>query len=1353
MPEQQKKGLALIIIIIMLISLVAIGLPFIVSMIFKEKLVRKSFYRGQSVYESRACRNYAITNLYRTHDTYEKKNGQYINAYYDDDVEFKVNLPAINSMVENANPFGKIWGISIQDEQGKIGLKNTPNSVLRNISKILEMKKFLAPDECVTNYAYCTDDWIEPHQLRGHSEVIINDGRMITILHANESLSGRYRREGARVKLTCGANKFFAYVMPSKICPGCNQSFSYTISDHFIHAAPPQGSGESLIKETVSKINWGSSSSAFQGSVILDRSVPPEFITPFTVIEVCQRSSININTACDEVITANLSGIGNRRYEYIWDEQLGEQKKVEIDERITELQAEQLVKRIREKIKQGPLSVELYYKILDDAKNDGIITEKQVANLQENNNGTTEFIDLIEGYFTSTLPFCFRSYDKFRIVSTGIINYPKGSGDEAAKYTQKEIIDITPPGTNKWEIATEYDFFQEFILYGNPSKFVIYPTLYNIGNKQRVFTDTSYSKSGFLQPRSVEDNRGNSIIIANHFSDTHDGKILTGEAFTYSQSQIFRFQNQRDISPGGIEMWVKVNELTEPVYFFDIKQGLNENSLSLYYNGGEIIFSVSDAGLGGNSAQIRSFMNFEPNVWYHLGAYWKGTKYAHLSLFVDGRPVGNFAHYSGANQSVITELIADLTDTISVTVPDGAGLTISVLSNDSFPSSGVLEIGDEAIEYESKTQDGFKVRQVWQKDAQGNPISLLYSGRGSRGTYIEKHPAGAKVTIYGYANILDPVININPNLTSNRLTTGGATYIEPLFDHMPVVNLFKPEVRDAFGLIIQTGGIGAYDTFIPVTPSDTCNINEFPAEGYIIIDNEIISYTGFSKMRVLTSEAAAITVSCFSNCSRGAAGTNAKAHDHMAEIVLNSIKVTDNKNYLDQTIVQIGNEWFGPLQREGLKYFVGAVQAGVGYRIQRGFAWTSVITPTFGAELIPVFAVSSSCCGSGDSITIIEQDQTKIKEEMVINIARRYGDYLVAFTRNVSREYSIDGIVTRLLKFPSDELPSYFPGDFYIAGNGSMQGVTATGFSGLIDEIKIFQNTKGSFKLNTELLSGGNPQVDYIEMNSVSGLSVPGIVKIGDELIGYVSTEQDTGRLVKCKRGYLNTPIQAHSPGERAIHLSFLPVAALSEDILPDAYQIAFTTSFSLSSEGYFLADDEVIGYPWRDNYGVKMPYNRNASGLYRGSFGTTPNFHAKDTILFAIPFRYFDRYKNGAFDTSMSYFKAATKITNARWKKIYWDDEKSSLPASRIKILARFNGGPAWDTIPANNEGGIFEFTDPKGPNILGLIADQIEILSFFEYLPGAYYSNDWKHAPILSGISVEYECPNIIYTHQENK
>lgn len=1364
--KNRESGLALVIIVIILVCLIALGLPFVVSMLTKEKSTRNTFNIAQARDEAQACRNFAIISLYRTHDSYETRTNSsipYNDSDYDTAAEFKIDLSLINPITNVTDPCGTIWGLAVQDEQGKIDIKMAPKSISRNLSNIVTKNPTGDIREFLTNYSYNSNDWIETSHVHGYTNHLLCNGASVTSLHT-KGLSGRYSREGARIRLSNGTKQFFAYVMPSKICTVCNSVWPSPISDHLIHALPPEGIGLSLITVTLSGEIW------FRewGRIMLDRLVPDYFLSPFTIIEVADLPAININTAPDEVIMANLLGVGAHWYSMITDPFSGESIRFENDDRITEYQSKQLTDLIRTRVKADGFKDSIdYYNVLSSAYQAGIITDIQFSNLINNNNGTTEFTDLIDGYFTATLPFCFRSYDKYTIISTGITNYP--SGTEAAKITNREIVDVTPPGTNLWKIESQYDFDCEFITpAGNPTKFITYPNLTVLGSisfdSSKLPDHSRAADAGELKLKSVEDNRGNNCILTEHFSNTHEGQELLETPISYQASTIFAFQNQHDIMPSGIEMWVKVNEMTTPITFFDIKQNDYENRLSLWYNGSELVLSVCDATIEGKAAQIHAPITLQPTVWYHLGAYWKGTKYAQLALFLDGRPVGNFAHYDRTNQAILTELTAELTNQIAITTHDGAGLIVPVMSAQSFPSSGVLEIGDEAIEYTAKVPGGFRVTQVWQSNPQpAQPDILVYHGRGARGTSIKKHPAGSKVTVYGYSNILRNTINLSgyPALNIDRLTTGGATLVHvsqpgmpvvtQLPDHMPIVQIFKPEIK-AGEVIIQEGGIDSIDTFIPITESYTDIISTFPSKGYLKVDDEIIYYSGISSTKVRKETGAIITVNCFTDCIRSSVNTTSTPHPHGADVSLYSINVTNNRNYLDQTIVQMGDEWIGPLQREGTNYFVGVVDGGKPCPIIRGLAGTTRDIQTSGTTLIPVFATGNPYCGTGDNVTIIESDQTKDKEEQTIHLSRYYNEYLAAFKQNVTHEHPIDGVITRLLKFPSDELPSYLPVTFYIGSSCPTREETPIPFHGMIDEIRIFRTSKDNLKLNDSILINLPASGNSITMNNVSGLLIPSVIKIGDEIIGYVSIDASEQKLIDCQRGYLNSPVQIQTNGQRAFNLSFLPVAVLSTDISSEDHRITFTTSSTILPEGYLLADKEVIGYCWKESYVLSMPYDRNQKGIYRGSFGTNPGIQIKDTLLFALPFRYFDRYKNGAFDTSMAYFQAATKVTNAKWQRIRWDDSSSTLPDVRIKILARFNGKPTWDTAPTNKEGGIFEFTNPDAANTIGIESDQIELMSFFEYLQGAFNSNDWKHSPVLRGIWVEYEKPNLILTHEEN-
>ena len=200
---------------------------------------------------------------------------------------------------------------------------------------------------------------------------------------------------------------------------------------------------------------------------------------------------------------------------------------------------------------------------------------------------------------------------------------------------------------------------------------------------------------------------------------------------------------------------------------------------------------------------------------------------------------------------------------------------------------------------------------------------------------------------------------------------------------------------------------------------------------------------------------------------------------------------------------------------------------------------------------------------------------------------------------------------------------------------------------------------------------------------------------------------------------------------------------------------IPIKVNSGFANSGYVLIGNdinsgEVVGYNQLSG-NLRMPAHSN--GIFRGMFGTTKQPHPINTLCYGIPFRYCDLEKPNAFDNQMAYFQAAHLVRGATWKRISW--EETHLPNNdnqvRLRFLVRFNNQPSWDTAPTNQPGGIFEFTDPTGLNDLNVKADQIEVMVFFQYLPGAFSSNAWKRSPLLENIYVEYQNPSITISRQE--
>lgn len=1313
---RHRQGITLILVLLILTALMLLGVPFVASMLFKEKISKDTLNLTQSRIATLGARNSAINLLLRTHDAYELQPypAPFDTPDYDTPEEFQINL-ALTGITNTANPKGAIWSSYAEDEQGKINILTAPSRVVELLKTLIKPNEDIR--HFITQHSYRSTPWIAAQNLAGYNRYQAIDGNEYDIIYVNNQVPYS-NEEGLRVRLQNGLEEIIAYTAREP-CPLCKviKPFPDNIKgDSGRHRPYPYG----WIVSMEDPVLWRTGGTI---PLWLDRAISDTFLVETTTVEIEQPHPVNINTAPKEVLLALFTGVGNTGY-------LPPDWLIPYNNTIDQNQASEIVDEIKKQPVTGFMDLE------------AIITNTALADTQKNNlllnalyPRADQLFNILSRYFTGTMPFCYRSFDTYTLNSTGIINYP--SGNQASAAYISEIVDIAPiTETLVWRIESQYEFNKEFYTHlGNPSKLTTYPILTNLGgwDSTSAGKNPDYSRDpdmGALKLKTAEDNRGSQRLGPTYsFSDKYDGMAAPIEFPAVSAVRTTTL----DITSGGAEFWVKFDNLPFSASIFDIKQGNYENRLALLYENGELILSVCDATIERKAAQIRAPFSFEPGIWYHLGAYWKGTKYAQLALLVDGRPVGAFGHYDDIGNKILTRLSSNLPD-LSGMDAGKTEMLIPVISTDGFPDAGVIEIGSEAIDYISKTLNAFTVQTVWEPLT---PTQLAFSGRGRRNTSIISHTAGATISIYGYSTPFTPTINIinYPTININPLPIGGATLQETIPQEIPTITLDIP------------GGLSASATTIPISCSDT---SKLPAQGYIKINSEAIFYENISG-------------DSLRNCERGALGTVPSNHADQSQVRIFSIRVSSTDNYPDTTLIQINDEWFGPLQKspDRPEFFTGSLSGAQPLELWRGYV-SSPTTHYVNTPIIPVLAPAKIVVGKNDLVSIVESDQagapkeqklvknaiTRNQEPVFLFTGNSPGFYysvgtntsnIFAFSENLSRSYNIDG-VTRMLKFPSDELPSYLPGTFTIGAN----------ISAAVDEVKFYSSPRGDYFI-AETVTASDLFKNTVRFNAPS-LNSSGLIKIGDEYIGYGSITGTT--LLNCVRGYLNSPIQTIEAGQRAINLTaFMPVTSLTQNITDYSYNIPVNSSAGFDNSGYVLIGNnfesgEVAGYTRL----IQMP--AHSDGIFRGMFGTPKQNHPANTLCYGIPFRYWDLQKPNAFDSAMAYFQAAHLLRGATWKRISW--EETHLPGNdgltRLRILVRFDNQPAWNTAPKNQPGGIFEFTAPDGLNELNVKSDQIEIMVFFQYLPGALLSNAWKRSPLLENIFVEYaKPPAIILSRQE--
>ena len=1317
----QRKGITLVLVLLILTALILLGIPFATSMLYKEKTSKDTLHVTQSRLAALGARNSAINLLMRTHDFYELQPYPAPFDTPDSDTidEMQIDLSQLN-IPNTGNPKGTTWSSYAEDEQGKINIRTAPRRVIDLL------RTFIKPGEdiqhFITEYSYRSTPWMGAQNLAGYTRYLTIDGNEYDIIYVDNPVPCG-NEEGLRVRLHQGSEEAIAYVTYEP-CPICKSVM--TIPDKINGVTGRHRPGE-WMTITIENQNWRNFGLY---PLWLDRTITDTFLTETTIVEIEQPHPVNINTAPKEVLLALFTGVGRNVYNppgYI----------TTTDTTISPNLAQTLADEIKRTPVAGFPDLEM---LISTTLTSDMQKQDFVMNAFYPRDASDSLANMAERHFSGTMPLCYRSFDIYTLNSTGVVNYP--SGTQASITTLKEIVDIAPLSDMLiWSIESQYDFDKEFYTYlGNPLKLTTYPYLTNLGGKDTTLAakNPDYSRDpnmGALKLRTAEDFRGRNIILRNSFSDTYDGMPTPQD---YNRDSIIRFiadETPNDIYSGGVEFWIKFDAIPFSAFLFDIKQNDYENRLSLLYENNELVLSVCDATLERKASQIRAVVNFETGVWYHISSFWKGTKYAQLALLIDGRPVGSFGHYDEIGQKILTQLNANVPDVSGMDISQSE-MTIPVASTSGFPDAGVIEIGSEAIDYISKTGNGFIVQTIWDVLT---PTQLAFSGRGRRNTSVVSHTVGAKVNIYGYSTPFTSTINIMnyPVINLNPLPIGGATLLDTIPEKIPEMNI------NVFG------GISPSVTSITVSCDAIANVSP---QGYIKIDDEVIYYESINNL-------------AFDNCIRGALGTIPAGHNNGRPVSVFSLRVSDTANYPATTLIQIDDEWFGPFQKSPDRpdLFTGPLNGTTPLELWRGYV-SSPITHYPNTPIIPVLAPANILVGKNDVVTIVESDQTaNPKEQKTIRNAvtrnqepvflftgNSPGFYsslgtktsnIFAFTENLTRSYNVDN-VTRMLKFPSDELPSYLPSTLTIGAN-----ISAT-----VDEIKFYSSPRGNYTI-AETIMASDSWKFAVQFNATS-LDSSGIVKIGDEYIGYGSI---TGTLIEnCKRGYLNSPIQTHDFGQRAINLTaFLQVTSLSQGISANNSDIPIKVNSGFANSGYVLIGNdinsgEVVGYNQLSG-NLRMPAHSN--GIFRGMFGTTKQPHPINTLCYGIPFRYCDLEKPNAFDNQMAYFQAAHLVRGATWKRISW--EETHLPNNdnqvRLRFLVRFNNQPSWDTAPTNQPGGIFEFTDPTGLNDLNVKENQIEIMVFFQYLPGAFSSNAWKRSPLLENIYVEYQNPSITISRQE--
>lgn len=1347
--QGRRRGMALVLVMTVVLALTIIATPFVLSMILQERSGTMSRYASQADWGADGARNYAVWRLMMGLDPLERRSTMVpMNTYYYDQAqEFDIRLdePYL-AKAKTADPKGSIWGVAVQDEQGKLNVRSAPSGAIGRVKGTVD-DRLVSHKNFLTLYSGRDATWVVPQRIRsmGTAQPGMNTGAGVWCD------SFHVLGPQSRVRVTK---------------PGLPPLYARVSSNPMISGTP---------------------------GLMTEPQIPQAYMEG--VIEVEARHPVNVNTARREVLVAVFEGLNivNQPASNIDGGTALRLANAFLDKRLTRLEDFLLL------LGQQGLNPQQYQAVALNA-----VCPSWVG---------------LGG--SGTVPFCFKSYDVYTIEAYAAMSNPSGASVAGRGF--REVVSVFPPNPVTLFCESQLDFdsmlktlavsVQRAQLLGFPygNRITTYPNMLPSpyptaqGSRPPAPSATALKNAqqgpneAYVAQVPSRDFRGESDPTyerdlqgwpagapREHFDNDQEGKKLQNAAHTMPWNQVFTTMpaqsqgqgpgvTQPDIAAGGLELWVKFESMGSPTTIFDIRERDYSNRLTLRVENGELIFTACDATIGvqaniidDGAAEIRQPFAPVPDTWYHFGAYWKGTRYAHLALLVDGfaHPQQRFGHVNPEGTRVITKLATAL--------PPGS--TALTLQDSSFLPSGVISpllIGNEIVLY----------------DPGGGTVV-----RAARNTVESNHPAGATVSIFGYSSkVRNGQISADfgafqVSVPYSRIPTGGGRVAYNFgFDPTAVVvgDKQNPTTMQYYVDTTQT------DIGVIATP-----VTDFPDQGYLRIDSEVIFYTG----RVQTPLPGAIgSTARFTGCVRGQHGTTAADHNSGAQVRMWAVPVTDTNNYDSPTIIQIGDEWFGPVQRDPVRptYWISFVNAGQPVNLRRGNGVFASIPGAHAAgdQVIPTFLcrevhpqVNNENLGRGDWVTVTDAQNNK--EQQQVNHASPFhapagttpiwpeaswnwpGTWqIAAFRDNVSRAYVADDLHVRVLKFPSGELLGL---NWIQTASPSL----AVGpLSGTIDELKAFASPKQDLQLAVEMGVGGNT----LTLNQGGGLGnwpFGGLLKIGDEYMGY--GQYQANQASQITRGWLNSTAEVHDGGDRVFFLYWVPVASLASDVQATDRDIVLRQRLAGRpqpdrtgpgySKGYVLIDQEVLLFEWNNGDGLTLgmpPKFDGTGGLYRGMFGTAPTTHAASTSLaYGIPWRYWDTYKAREFDNTMSYFQWSTKLEGATFRNVQWTEE---IPAGdrniAVHALVRIDGKAEFYEAPGQtgNAGShLFEFTGggaKKTINRAGyqMDAGQFDIRFYWEYRQGSFNAlapwdaHSWKRTPKIKEIRLEVEKPVQTLHHED--
>ena len=379
--------------------------------------------------------------------------------------------------------------------------------------------------------------------------------------------------------------------------------------------------------------------------------------------------------------------------------------------------------------------------------------------------------------------------------------------------------------------------------------------------------------------------------------------------------------------------------------------------------------------------------------------------------------------------------------------------------------------------------------------------------------------------------------------------------------------------------------------------------------------------------------------------------------------------------------------------------------------------------------------------------------------------------------------------MTRIVKFPSGELPDKIPDMFVIGGDLFLAPSPSPGcidewtfkpfktpcpgsteipsFARFVlareleadedDELELFDN---ALRFNRQML-----RHDLLEPFEILK-SLPedaGLLLIGDEIIAYTDVDWEEGVITFAPegRGLFGTEPGYHAVWEPVVLLNFPELSILDASLDEDGCDLFLKDTSGFPFEGMVLIDEEVVGYTRNEEGLLTMPcvssgfHSRH--GLLRGRYGTGRLLHTAGALVYSLPYRYPDLYTPGANPPEAAYFPFSISAPGGYYSRVHWVEELQGDGAD-LAVLVRVGGRGDWAAAPSESE-DIFLFEEVDTPDRMNSVLRQgrrIDLRVYTRYHEGAFdpldfASNRWKYSPVLKTMAVEYVQPTRIMRHEE--